>query len=102
MLQTPYTPATPALAASRVRMGGTETIDIELGKMVNDRELLDDDLLKQGRRARPGIDWSNLRARLELEFKMTNEELKQYDEIAPDDLTKACARDHASRPIFSA
>ena len=85
-------PAHPAVTASRVLMsasGGTETMDIELGIVVNDRELLDDDLLRQGRRARPGIDWSNLRARLELEFKLSDEQLKNYDEISKDDLLTA-------------
>merc|ERR1719331_3645224 len=74
-----------------VRMaGGTETVDIEYDQLANDRALLDSDLLKQGRRSRPSmIDWSNLRARLEIEFKIPEETLKKYDEIAKDDLLKA-------------
>ena len=94
--------SSPALAASRVLMsagGGTETMDIELGKIVNDRELLDADLLQQGRRARPGIDWSNLRARLEIEFKLSDEELKKYDDVSSEDLLKACAAAARSHPL---
>jgi len=88
-----HAPATPAVAtAARLRMsagGGTETVDIELGNIVNDRELLDADLLKQGRRNRPGIDWSNLRARLELEFKIPSEKLEEFDVVSDEDFLKA-------------
>ena len=78
--------------ASRVLMnaaGGTETMDIKSGVLENDRELLDEDLLKVGRRARPNIEWSNLRARLEIEFKIPESTLKKYDDVAEDDLVKA-------------
>ena len=98
-VSTPYQ-VTPALSAwpavaSRVRMsaaGGTETVDIELGKIVNDREVLDSDLLKVGRRSRWGLDWSTLRSRLETEFGMSDATLKKYDDISKEDLTKSCVR----------
>ena len=83
----------PTIAASRLRMmalGGTETVDFTLGELRQNRELFDDDLLKSGRRARPtNIDWSNMRARLEVEFGMSDEELKKYDSLSGDDLLKA-------------
>jgi len=84
-------PRPHALASSlRVLMsGGIETVDIEEGMLLNDRELLDEDLLKQGRRSRPNFDWGNLRARLELEFKIPEDKLKQYDEINQEDLLKS-------------
>lgn len=86
------------LAASRavpaMMAGGTETMDYDSGTILNDRELLDADLLQQGRRSRPNIDWSNLRARLEITFGLTDEELKKYDEISDTDLVAA----YAARP----
>jgi len=87
----PLAPArAPLVAQSRLFMaGGTETVDIEYDQVVNDRELLDTDLLKQGRRSRPSIDWSNLRARLEIEFKLSSEQLQKYDDVSKEDLLKA-------------
>ena len=99
-----HSAATPKFAASRIRMnagGGTETVDLELGKAVNDREVLDEDLLRLGRRARPNIDWSNLRARLEIEFKLSDEELKKYDEISKEDLLKSYVATQAARGAHS-
>ena len=40
-------------------------------------------------RPKPSIDWSNLRARLEVEFGFSDEELKKYDTVASEDALKA-------------
>ena len=45
-------------------------------------------------RPRPSIDWSNLRARLEIEFRIPEEKLKGYDAIASEDL------EHVFDPLF--
>ena len=75
---------------SALRMDVTETVDMTGGEVRQNRELFDEDLLKLGRRSRPtSIDWSNLRARLEVEFKIPEDTLKKYDEIASEDLEKA-------------
>merc|ERR1719238_2116838 len=63
--------------------GGTETVDFTLGTVRPQRDVMDDQM-----RPRPSIDWSNLRAALEIEFKLTEEELKKYDEVSGEDLTK--------------
>ena len=62
----------PAMSAT-----GTETLDFTGGALRNNKDLTDTDLTRMGRRARPNIDWSNLRARLEVEFGFKEEELKQ-------------------------
>eukprot|EP00308_Calcidiscus_leptoporus_P008379 CAMPEP_0119380184 /NCGR_PEP_ID=MMETSP1334-20130426/55938_1 /TAXON_ID=127549 /ORGANISM="Calcidiscus leptoporus, Strain RCC1130" /LENGTH=798 /DNA_ID=CAMNT_0007399925 /DNA_START=18 /DNA_END=2414 /DNA_ORIENTATION=- len=75
-----------ATARSQLRMGttGTETIDFTLGSVRPQRDVTDEQM-----RPRPTIAWENLRARLELEFKFSEEELNQYDTISPEDLLKA-------------
>merc|ERR1719310_431956 len=84
----PRSAATSPLSA--LRMDVTETVDMTGGEVRQNRELFDEDLLKLGRRSRPtSIDWSNLRARLEVEFKIPEDTLKKYDEIASEDLEKA-------------
>mmetsp|Transcript_19290 Transcript_19290/g.54843 ORF Transcript_19290/g.54843 Transcript_19290/m.54843 type:complete len:795 (+) Transcript_19290:35-2419(+) len=77
--------STPSLSVS----GGTETLDFTQGALRSQKELTDGDLFAMGRRARPSLDWSNLRARLEVEFGFTEEELSKYDAIQKDDLLKA-------------
>merc|ERR1719310_1125350 len=64
--------------------GGTETMDFTLGEIRAQRDVLDDQM-----RPRPSIDWSNLRARLEVEFGITDEQLKKYDDISKEDLLNA-------------
>ena len=73
----------PAMSAT-----GTETLDFTGGALRNNKDLTDTDLTRMGRRARPNIDWSNLRARLEVEFGFKEEELKQYDDVSKADLLK--------------
>ena len=48
------------------------------------RDVVDDQM-----RPRPSIDWTNLRARLEVEFGMSDDELKKYDKIEKEDFSKA-------------
>jgi len=64
--------------------GGTETVDFTLGEVRVQRDVVDDQM-----RPRPNIDWSNLRARLEVEFGYKEDELAKYDEISKDDLLNA-------------
>merc|ERR1719149_418323 len=64
--------------------GGTETIDFTGGAVRPQRDVVDDQM-----RPRPSIDFSNLRARLEVEFGFTDEQLKQYDTLSKEDVTKA-------------
>jgi len=73
-------------ARSQLRMGttGTETIDFTLGGVRPQRDVTDEQM-----RPRPTIEWDNLRARLELEFKLTEEELSKYDDVSNEDLLKA-------------
>lgn len=75
------------IARSHLRMGttGTETIDFTLGSVRPQRDVTDEQM-----RPRPTIKWENLRARLELEFKLSEEELNKYDAISGEDLLKAC------------
>jgi len=64
--------------------GGTETVDFTAGTVRPNRDVVDDQM-----RPRPSIDWSNLRARLEVEFGMSDEELKKYDSIEDGDFQSA-------------
>ena len=64
--------------------GGTETVDFTAGEIRPQRDVTDEQM-----RPRPSIDWTNLRAKLEIEFGLTDEELKKYDDISNDDLLKA-------------
>jgi len=64
--------------------GGTETVDFTGGEIRKNRDVTDDQM-----RPRPSIDWSNLRARLELEFKFTDEELKKYDALEKESVIDA-------------
>merc|ERR1719326_1523467 len=64
--------------------GGTETVDFTQGAIRPQRDVMDEQM-----RPRPNIDWSNLRARLEVEFGMSDEQLKKYDSVNGEDLTKA-------------
>jgi len=64
--------------------GGTETMDFTLGEVRPQREVTDDQM-----RPRPSIDWTNLKAKLELDFGIPEEQLKKYDEISQDDLLKS-------------
>lgn len=66
--------------------GGTETVDFTGGEIRKNRDVTDDQM-----RPRPSIDWSNLRARLELEFKFTDEELKKYDALEKESVIDAYA-----------
>ena len=43
-------------------------------------------------RPRPQIEWSHLRARLEIEFGINDSDLKKYDEIDDEAVLEACAR----------
>ncbi|KAL3895016.1 MAG: hypothetical protein SGPRY_013639, partial [Prymnesium sp.] len=70
----------PLLSAS----GGTETVDFTLGAIRPQRDVTDDQM-----RPRPSIDWSNLRARLEVEFGIGEEKLKAYDAIEDEAFLKA-------------
>ena len=70
-------------AATAVRMN-VETMDFTGGSVRAQRDVVDDQM-----RPRPSIDWSNLRAKLELEFGMSEEKLAEFDAIAPEDLLKA-------------
>jgi len=97
-----FTPGAPlsmaparAVAATQIRMnagGGTETLDFTGGSLRSQKELTDEDLTSMGRRARPSIDWSNLRARLEVEFGFKEEELTKYDSVSKEDLLKVLLR----------
>jgi len=62
----------------------TETVDFQEGKIRAQRDVTDDQM-----RPRPSIDWSNLRARLEIEFGVPEDKLKQYDVVSKEDLLKA-------------
>ena len=77
---TPARLPTPVLAAG----GGTETVDFTLGAIRPNRDVVDDQM-----RPRPSIDWSNLRARLEIEFGIKGDELAKFDEVSDDDLVEA-------------
>ena len=90
-----YSPVMPAASVRKAAMahraavamsgpGGTETVDFQEGKVRAQRDVTDDQM-----RPRPSIDWSNLRARLEIEFGLSEEELKKYDSVSGDDFTKA-------------
>jgi hypothetical protein len=93
-----FTPGAPlsmaparAVVATRIVMnagGGTETLDFTGGSLRSQKELTDEDLTSMGRRARPSIDWSNLRARLEVDFGFKDEELTKYEFVSKDDLLK--------------
>jgi TPP-dependent pyruvate/acetoin dehydrogenase alpha subunit/pyruvate/2-oxoglutarate/acetoin dehydrogenase E1 component len=72
-----------AVAAARMS-GGTETVDFQEGAVRPQRDVVDEQM-----RPRPSIDWTNLRARLEVEFGMSDEELKKYDSIEKEDFGKA-------------
>ena len=72
---TPARLPTPVLAAG----GGTETVDFTLGAIRPNRDVVDDQM-----RPRPSIDWSNLRARLEIEFGIKGDELAKFDEVSDD------------------
>ena len=65
-------------------MNGIETVDFTGGSIRPQRDVTDDQM-----RPRPNIDWSNLRARLELEFGIPDDKLKSYDKIESEDLLKA-------------
>ena len=65
-------------------MNGIETVDFTGGSIRPQRDVTDDQM-----RPRPNIDWSNLRARLELEFGIPDDKLKSYDNIESEDLLKA-------------
>eukprot|EP00966_Prymnesium_polylepis_P315991 7300658-Prymnesium_polylepis.1 len=64
--------------------GGTETVDFTGGAVRPQRDVVDDQM-----RPRPSIDWSNLRARLEVEFKIPEETLAKYDAVSSEDLFEA-------------
>ena len=81
----PLAATRPAIAALRMA-GGTETLDFTAGDIRKNRDVTDEQM-----RPRPSIDWSNLRAKLELEFKFSDEELKKFDSVTNEDLTSAYA-----------
>ena len=57
------------------RMGTTtETVDFTGGEIRRNRDVVDAQM-----RPRPSIDWSNLRFRLEIEFKLTEKQLDKYE-----------------------
>jgi len=64
--------------------GGTETVDFTAGTIRPQRDVVDSQM-----RPRPNIDWSNLRAKLELDFGIPEETLKKYDTIEKGDMLKA-------------
>ena len=66
--------------------GGTETVDFTAGTIRPQRDVVDGQM-----RPRPNIDWSNLRAKLELDFGIPEETLKKYDTIEKGDMLKASA-----------
>ena len=66
--------------------GGTETVDFTAGTIRPQRDVTDGQM-----RPRPNIDWSNLRAKLELDFGIPEETLKKYDTIEKGDMLKAYA-----------
>lgn len=66
--------------------GGTETVDFTAGTIRPQRDVVDGQM-----RPRPNIDWSNLRAKLELDFGIPEETLKKYDTIEKGDMLKAYA-----------
>lgn len=73
-------PAAPTLKAP----GGTETVDFQENEMRKNRDVLDDQM-----RPRPHIDWTNLRARLEVEFGLSEKQLKKYESLEEAALCKA-------------
>jgi len=80
-LQLKLRPASPPLLSAG---GGTETVDFTAGAVRPQRDVTDAQM-----RPRPSIDWSNLRARLEVEFGIAEEKLKTYDVIEAEDFLKA-------------
>ena len=64
--------------------GGTETVDFTAGTIRPQRDVTDDQM-----RPRPNIDWTNLRAKLELDFGISEEQLKKYDDVSGEDLLKS-------------
>merc|ERR1719238_2300019 len=64
-----------AVAAARMS-GGTETVDFTEGAVRPQRDVVDEQM-----RPRPSIDWTNLRARLEIAFGIPEDKLKKYDEL---------------------
>merc|ERR1719387_2918729 len=72
-----------AVTAARMS-GGTETVDFTEGAVRPQRDVVDEQM-----RPRPSIDWTNLRARLEVEFGISDEELKQYDEVSDERMLEA-------------
>ena len=71
-------------AAVMSAAGGTETVDFTGGTVRPNRDVTDEQM-----RPRPNIDWSNLRARLEVEFGFSDADLKKFDTIEKDDFSKA-------------
>jgi len=62
----------------------TETVDFTAGTIRPQRDVTDKQM-----RPRPNIDWTNLRASFELDFRMTDAELQKFDAIPAEDLLKA-------------
>ena len=85
-LQSPAMQPVRAQAARHIQMDGTgtETLDFTLGELRGNRDVVDEQM-----RPKPGIDWSNLRARLEVEFGYSDEQLKKYDAVSGEDALKA-------------
>jgi len=84
---------TPRRTATATRLmmstaGSTETLDFTAGGLREQKDLTDSDLYDMGRRARPDIDWSNLRTRLGAEFGFEDAELSKYDTVSKEDLLK--------------
>ena len=69
-------------AANMNAPGGTETVDFTAGSVRPQRDVTDEQM-----RPRPSIDWSNLRARLEVVFGI--EDMSKYDDLSQEDLLKA-------------
>ena len=75
--------SSPSIARMSVA-GGTETVDFTAGTVRPQRDVVDEQM-----RPRPGIDWSGMRDRLAIDFRLSEEELAKYDSLEADDLLKA-------------
>ena len=76
-------------------VAGTETVDFTAGAIRPQRDVVDDQM-----RPRPQIEWSHLRARLEIEFGIGNSELKKYDDVDEESMLKAYACIQCPRTRF--
>ncbi len=98
--RTAYTPthATPHTRSNRLTLSTpTETMDFTSGSVRPQVEAYDEQM-----RPRPSIEWANLRYRLSIEFKLSDDELAKYDHVDKTDLVKAYEMMQLSRQFENA